>query len=95
MDANGVDAVRLAVSEAVTNAIVHGYRGERGKVDVVATAVNGDFWVLVSDAGCGCQTPAVHPGLGWGLALITDACNEFSLVDRAEGGTEARMRFEI
>jgi anti-sigma regulatory factor (Ser/Thr protein kinase) len=90
-----LDAVRLAVSEAVTNAIVHGYRGQIGRVHVTARAVDDELWVMIADDGCGPQTPPQSPGLGWGLALITDAADGFTFLERAEGGTEAQMRFTI
>jgi two-component sensor histidine kinase len=51
--------------------------------------------VLVSDSGCGYQTPPERPGLGLGLVLIADACDEFVIAERAEGGTEARMQFVL
>jgi serine/threonine-protein kinase RsbW len=90
-----LDAVRLAVSEAVTNVVVHAYRAQPGQVQVTTTAVDGELWVLIADDGCGPHIPAATPGAGWGLPLITDACDEFTLLERAEGGTEARMRFLI
>jgi anti-sigma regulatory factor (Ser/Thr protein kinase) len=88
-----LDDVRLAVSEAVTNVVLHAYRDGPGEVHVAARAVGGELWVLVADSGCGPHTPARSPGVGWGLALITAASDEFTLLERAEGGTEARMLF--
>lgn len=46
--------IKTAVSEAVTNAIVHGYNGQRGMIAVSAT-LSGDglLDVTVSDQGCG------------------------------------------
>lgn len=90
---DGLDAVRSAVSEAVANAVIHAYRDEPGMVHLTAAATDEDLWVLVADDGCGFQTPAATPGLGWGLALIAHAADEMVLVERAEGGTEVRMRF--
>ena len=88
-------AIRLAVSEAVTNAVRHAYRGETGLVYVTAAQVPGEFVVLVSDDGCGYQTPAENPGFGWGLAVIADATDEFVITERGSGGTEVRMRFRV
>ena len=90
-----LDRIRLAVSEAVTNAVRHAYRHTRGGVHVTATAMDGELWVQVADEGCGHQTPATDPGLGWGLALIAHACDDFILAERSEGGTQARMRFDV
>lgn len=90
-----LDRIRLAVSEAATNVVRHAYREGPGVLQVTATAMDDELWVLVADEGCGHQTPPVHPGLGWGLALIAEACDEFILTERSDGGTEARMRFLV
>lgn len=90
-----VDAIRLAVSEAFTNAVIHGYRGARGEVCVTLGLADGDLWVFISDHGCGPQTPTSSPGLGWGLALIADSSDEFVVAEGSEGGTEVQMRFAI
>jgi anti-sigma regulatory factor (Ser/Thr protein kinase) len=90
-----LDRIRLAVSEAVTNAVRHAYRHTPGAVQVTATAIDGELWVLVADEGCGHKIPATRPGLGWGLALIAQSCDDFILVERSEGGTQAQMRFDV
>jgi len=50
-----VDDVKTAVSEAVTNAIIHGYRGERGVVylDITADVEERELTVQVKDTGVG------------------------------------------
>jgi anti-sigma regulatory factor (Ser/Thr protein kinase) len=90
-----MDSIRLAVSEAVTNAIVHGYRGVNGTIQVTAALASGELWVLVCDEGCGFQAPSLRPGLGWGMPLIAHASDDFVISERAYGGTEVRMRFAI
>ncbi len=90
-----LDSVRLAVSEAVSNVVMHAYPGDPGQVHVTARAVDGELWVLISDDGAGHNIQSKRPGLGWGLALMTDACDEFTLAERSTGGTEARMCFRI
>ena len=46
--------IRTAVSEAVTNAIVHGYRDTRGQVYITASLFPGGRVVIsVRDKGCG------------------------------------------
>ena len=95
IDGLKLDDVRLAVSEAVANVVLHAYRGQAGEVHVTARVVDDELWVLVADDGTGHNVPAARPGLGWGLALITNACDEFTLVERATGGSEARMCFNI
>lgn len=90
-----IEAIRLAVSEALTNAVIHAYRNGPGDVQVTAALAGSELWVLVSDDGCGHQTPPVSPGLGLGLALIAQSSHDFVITERASGGTEVRMRFPL
>jgi len=90
-----LDDVRLAVSEAISNVVLHAYADKPGNVHVTARVVENELWILVADDGRGHNATPTHPGLGWGLAFITDAADEFALVQRAAGGTEARMVFRL
>ena len=90
-----LDAIRLSVSEAASNAVLHAYRDEPGVVEVTAAVSSGELSVLVADDGCGLNAAPSSPGLGWGLALIAHSADDFTLVERADGGTEARMRFTL
>ena len=94
-DQEQVDAVRLAGSEAVTNAVIHAYRAEPGEIQVTAAIVSDELWVLIADDGCGMEPRADRPGLGLGLGLIAQVSDELAIVPRASGGTELRMRFNI
>lgn len=51
-----IDDVKTAVSEAVTNAVIHGYKGEAGTIYMDITAQSGEetsLMVCVRDAGIG------------------------------------------
>lgn len=88
-----LEAIRLAVSEAVTNAVRHAYPDGEGEIHLVAGIAGGELWVLIADDGCGFQTRSRIPGLGWGMPLIAHASDEFTIADRSHGGTELWMRF--
>lgn len=46
--------IRTAVSEAVTNSIVHGYKNCDGFVEMVAKLLsNNEIYIKISDKGCG------------------------------------------
>jgi anti-sigma regulatory factor (Ser/Thr protein kinase) len=90
-----VDDVRLAVSEAVTNAVLHAYRGAPGTVQVTAALAGQELWVLVADEGEGMQPQADRPGLGLGLGLISQVCDDIAIVTRSGGGIEARLLFKL
>jgi serine/threonine-protein kinase RsbW len=89
------DAVRLAASEAVTNSVLHAYRGSPGSIYVNAAVASRELWILVADDGCGLKPRADRPGLGLGLGLISQVSDDFAIVSRACGGTEVRIRFNI
>lgn len=93
-----VEAVRLAVSEAATNVVLHAYHDTRetpGTLQMTAAVADDELWVLVADDGEGHQSVPTHPGLGWGLAVIANACEKFLITERSGGGTELRMRFRL
>ncbi len=94
-DQRQVDAVRLAGSEAVTNAVVHAYRKEPGNVYVTAVLVRTELCILIADDGCGLEPHTDRPGLGLGLGLISKVSDEVTIAPRAGGGTEVRMRFKL
>lgn len=90
-----VDRLRLAVSEAVTNVVRHAYRDGTGEFQLSLAQCDDELWTLVSDDGCGHLVPSPDPGLGLGLALMAEACDEFSIVERSSGGTEVQMRLRL
>ena len=96
LDAHGVgpqcrDAVLLACSEAVANAIEHGYRDDPfGMVDVVATVTADSVEVRVTDHGTwrGATTDVAR---GRGLQLIRQSMDQV-LFDRGDGTTVTMRR---
>jgi serine/threonine-protein kinase RsbW len=91
--------VRLAVSEAVTNAVVHAFRdqSEPGTVNVLVhvTANAPQIEVMVRDDGSGMAPRDDSPGLGLGLPLIRHLTDQFDHHAPAHGGTELVMRFRL
>jgi serine/threonine-protein kinase RsbW len=91
-----LEEIRLAVSEALTNAVVHAYRdGEAGRMYVTAAVAAGELWVLIGDDGRGLHAWNDSCGLGIGLSLISGLSDDFAIVTRASGGTEVQMRFDL
>ncbi|HUJ35574.1 MAG TPA: ATP-binding protein [Solirubrobacteraceae bacterium] len=91
-----LDEIRLAVSEALTNAVVHAYRGgEAGRLRVTAAVASDELWVLIGDDGRGLHAWNDSQGLGVGLSLISELSDDFAIVTRASGGTEVQMRFDL
>lgn len=48
-----LEDIKTAVSEAVTNAIVHGYRENGGKVKMTCILQNDEMTVIIEDSGVG------------------------------------------
>ena len=91
-----LDAVRLAVSEAVSNVIVHGYRESgNGAFTVAIEWEDDELRVSVRDDGCGMQPRADSPGAGLGLPLIANLAETFSVIAPPGGGTEVNMTFAL
>lgn len=91
-----LESIRLAASEAVTNAVRHAYNGRReGMVNVSASYVEDEVWLLIADSGTGLQAHSNRPGLGLGLMLIAQLADDFQIHSRAGGGTELQMRFKL
>jgi anti-sigma regulatory factor (Ser/Thr protein kinase) len=93
LDERSVGDVRLAVSEAATNALVHGYRLEPGTISVHATMSAGTLLITVRDDGGGMRARTDSPGLGLGLPVIASVANRVEIVEQAPG-TELRMSFD-
>jgi serine/threonine-protein kinase RsbW len=97
-----LDAIRLAASEAVTNAVMHAYNKAGSDtsagseaIQVSAAYVQSEVWLLVADSGSGLRVRTDSPGLGLGLALIAQLADDLQILSRGTGGTELRMRFEL
>jgi stage II sporulation protein AB (anti-sigma F factor) len=93
--AEKVEAIRLATSEALTNVVLHAYERREGEMHVDANVVADQIAVQIADDGIGLRPRIDKGGLGLGLALIAQACDELGIVKRADGGTELRMRFGL
>lgn len=91
-----------AVDEAATNAIVHGYRGQPGWLEIGAEVVGGEFVVTLEDAArefdpTTCPEPdlsvpplARTPG-GMGVHLIRESTDRLAYRPRPGGGNILTM----
>jgi anti-sigma regulatory factor (Ser/Thr protein kinase) len=96
MDDDGVGSVRLAVSEAATNAVVHAYReqGDEGRLEVRAFVDASELVVIVRDTGIGLAPRPDSPGLGLGMPLMASVTSRFRVVSVGHG-TEIHMAFAM
>lgn len=91
--------LRIAISEAMTNAIVHAYdRANPGSVDVSVSIdlPAREMTVTVVDEGAGMKPRPDSPGMGLGLPLIGNLASTLQIAVPPSGrGTELRMSFAL
>lgn len=100
LQGRGADPVRqsdvlLAVSEVVTNCVVHGYRGGPGQVAIEARHSGGRLLLSVADQGTGMRPRLDSPGLGLGLPLVGRVADRVDISAPEGGGTVVSMWFSL
>jgi serine/threonine-protein kinase RsbW len=88
--------VLLAVSEVVTNCVVHAYRDQpTGPVAMEAERSGDELMLSVSDRGRGMAPRHDSPGLGLGLPLVGRIARRVDITAPAGGGTSVSMYFNL
>ena len=93
-----LDDIKLATSEACTNAVLHAYAPEHSDAPtflVSFESLAGEIVVRVRDHGSGLAPRPNSPGLGIGLALIAELARAVAITTADGGGTQLRMCFSI
>lgn len=94
--------VKTAVSEAITNAVVHAYPNGEGRIAVECETGDGYIKIVISDSGVGIRDvdKAVEPyyttkpseeRTGLGFTIIGSFMDEFILTSREGEGTTLSM----
>jgi anti-sigma regulatory factor (Ser/Thr protein kinase) len=95
-DASVLADMKMAVTEACTNVVVHAYEEDAGVLEVEMLADEAGLTIVVRDHGSGIQPRPARsepPALGLGLPLIAALSDSFELRGSAGQGTEVRMTF--
>lgn len=96
-----LDDVKLAVSEAVTNAVVHAYPDGQGMVRVIAALDGDNLIVTVEDDGCGivdieqARQPAFSTDpdrMGLGFAFMDSSMDAVEVTSARGSGTRVTLR---
>jgi serine/threonine-protein kinase RsbW len=90
--------IALAVSEALSNSVLHAYVGrpEPGPVTVEAWSSDRGLIVVVTDEGMGMLPRLDSPGLGIGLPLIAQMADNLDIEDpEGRPGVRLRMTFSL
>ncbi len=95
--------VKTAVSEAVTNSIVHGYRGTEGWIELTCRSDEKSLHIEISDSGKGIEDvgKALEPFFttledeersGMGFTIMQTFMDDFSVSSVSGKGTKVTMR---
>jgi stage II sporulation protein AB (anti-sigma F factor) len=98
-----LEDIKTAVSEAITNSIVHGYRNSRGSVKIFARIVKNSIEISVKDDGCGIPDieKAMEPSFttsnpeergGMGFAIMKSFMDDFKVESSVGVGTVVTMK---
>lgn len=87
--------IKLAVTEACTNVVVHAYPGGEGPMEVSVALAPGEVSIVVGDEGRGMLPRADSPGLGLGLPLIASLADAVELGTDDNERTKVRMTFQV
>ena len=101
-----MDDIKTAVSEAVTNAILHGYAGKIGEVLIRVELSGKEVTVIVRDEGCGITDikKAMEPfytGMkgsersGMGFSFMEAFMDELKVESAAGKGTTVTMKKKL
>lgn len=98
---NDIEELKVAVSEAVSNAIIHGYRGEQGQVVQLELEMDNEaLRIVVSDEGCGIPDvkQAMQPAfstdperMGLGFVFMQSFMDELEVESTVNKGTVVTM----
>ncbi|WP_408954614.1 anti-sigma F factor [Natroniella sp. ANB-PHB2] len=94
-----IEEIKVAISEAVSNAIIHAYQDQVGKVKIKLGICEGQLEIIIKDKGQGiedveqaCQSSyTTTDRMGLGLAFIESFMDKFELKSKLGTGTELRM----
>lgn len=99
--------IKTAVSEAVTNCIVHAYKDTVGSIDMVARLLEDNIlYIRIKDKGCGITdikqamepmftTSESEERAGLGFAVMESFMDKLKVTSRVGRGTTVTMRKKI
>ena len=101
-----ISDIKTAVSEAVTNSIVHGYEGREGKVYMILGAKDNEGTIKIKDEGVGIEN--IHRAMeplfttkpelersGMGFSFMEAFMDELEVQSKVQKGTTIIMKKKI
>lgn len=101
-----ISEIKTAISEAVTNAIIHGYNGGDGEIEITAQIEDREVTYTITDFGCGIKDveTARKPlytdkpdgeRSGMGFSIMEAFTDELLVESKAGKGTKITMKKRI
>ncbi|NLK21582.1 MAG: anti-sigma F factor [Epulopiscium sp.] len=101
-----ISDIKTAVSEAVTNAVIHGYENSEGMINVSCSFFNNTVEIVIEDKGKGIEdiSKAREPlytskpeleRSGMGFTVMETFMDEIEIESVREKGTAIRMRKKL
>ena len=101
-----ISDIKTAVSEAVTNAIVHGYPKEKGEIIMQCEIVDNLLHINIIDHGVGIEnleqatepfytTKSSEERSGMGFTIMQSFMDEFNVISKVGEGTKIFMTKKI
>lgn len=101
-----INDIKMAVSEAVTNAIIHGYENQEGEVYLKFGIIDTTLYVEIEDKGKGIENikKAMEPlytskpdmeRSGMGFTVMEAFMDEISVISNLGQGTKVYMKKKI
>jgi stage II sporulation protein AB (anti-sigma F factor) len=97
---NEIEEIKVAVSEAVSNAVIHGYEYQNGEIEIRMTLYNDKLEYIIIDHGKGitdidlARQPSYSTDperMGLGFAFMESFMDELAITSEVNKGTEVRM----
>jgi len=101
-----ISDIKTAVSEAVTNAIIHGYKGADGEVTIEAEIKSHMLYLTIIDSGCGIEnvemalkdfftTAKIEERSGLGFTIMRSFMDGLSVLSKPLTGTTVQMKKQL
>ncbi|MCI1269178.1 MAG: anti-sigma F factor [Ruminococcus sp.] len=99
--------IRTAVSEAVTNSIVHGYRHKSGNIEITVRLIEPrEIYIKIRDKGCGIAdidrameplftTAPEEERSGLGFSVMSSFMDKLKVKSEVDNGTTVIMRKKL
>jgi stage II sporulation protein AB (anti-sigma F factor) len=96
-----LEEIRVAISEAVSNCVIHAYPDEIGLIELTASINQGMLEISVNDSGKGIEdivlarTPAYSSNperMGLGLVFMESFMDQMEITSKPDQGTKITMK---